>query len=166
MNIRSHTKLATGLLLLVSAAVFAEESYGPAEYRPQIDYAASPAVVAPASAKAAVNQPNATAEKQHVEKPASSRRAESPAQESAKSSKMIWLPGILLAAVFFVFQKSRRKQGLQPVGVCAETATPTSVERYLARLPRQKTGVEKYLERQVETPVTGVAKYLARQQKL
>lgn len=182
------------LSLATPCCVFAETVYAPIEYQPKIHYAApefthNPTVIGKSSAMVEtktvaendietrqVRQPMAlgihklsdVVQVSHSERVTISKPEQTNTSANSSGGNLPYL-GIMLVislALLIVRRVWSQSQVVsrQPSTLSAQAITVTRVERYLQALGSEKTGVEKYLQRQSNAPaLTGVAKYIAKQ---
>lgn len=188
MNKTKMNGLMTALLITASFTVTADEAYAPADYKPAVDYdeyrssAASLGdldVAAPISAaqdaaqNSLQNTPPIVAveiDQTDVLASSASTSAETPVMQndvSAQTNLMPFIGLVTIAGGWVLFRRKYVATTSSSILRHAEVdsaAVSTGVERYVQKMADNKTGVDKYLERQIErAPSTGVAKYLAKQ---
>ena len=147
----------------------ADENFPAANYQPKVlfsdaDYKHSPAAPSAKGSSVSTSAPTlASAEVEVIQ-------AE---KEASSNFSYIGLIAIAIAG-FFVYTKKtggvslssgKSSKKVAPSNSYAAAADgSTGVEKYLEKVGIKKTGVAKYLDKQVETyPSTGVAKYMAKQ---
>jgi hypothetical protein len=174
--------------------VFAETVYAPIEYQPKIHYAApefthKPKVIDNSNAvvetktvvkhdietrqvlqpKAlGIHKPSDADQVSHSEQLTISKAELTNASANSSGGNLPYLGIMLVIGLALLFVRRMRVQNQvvssQSSMLSAQTITVTRVERYFQALGSEKTGVEKYLQRQSNTPaLTGVAKYIAKQ---
>jgi hypothetical protein len=146
--------------------VFAETVYAPIEYQPKIHYAAPEFTHKPKAL--GIHKPSDADQVSHSEQLTISKAELTNASANSSGGNLPYLGIMLVIGLALLFVRRMRVQNQvvssQSSMLSAQTITVTRVERYFQALGSEKTGVEKYLQRQSNTPaLTGVAKYIAKQ---
>lgn len=176
-------------LIMANFIVNASEEYSPAEYKPKVDYSEYTGGSVPIAdldvnekskaaltiaQKSVVNTVQATtntvdkAEISAVNVPKSEDNTIIQTETAIQPNLILIVVVVSMLGGFVVFRRKSTNTttatSRSAIAVLDLENASTGVERYIEKIAVSKTGVDKYLERQVESmPSTGVANYLAKQ---
>jgi hypothetical protein len=189
MNNNKIKSLVMVPLIMANFIVNASEEYSPAEYKPKVDYSEYTGGSVPIAdldvnekskaaltiaQKSVVNTVQATtntvdkAEINAVNVPKSEDNTIIQTETAIQPNLILIVVVVSMLGGFVVFRRKSTNTttatSRSAIAVLDLENASTGVERYIEKIAVSKTGVDKYLERQVESmPSTGVANYLAKQ---
>ena len=189
MNNNKIKSLVMVPLIMANFIVNASEEYSPAEYKPKVDYSEYTGGSVPIAdldvnekskaaltiaQKSVVNTVQATtntvdkAEISAVNVPKSEDNTIIQTETAIQPNLILIVVVVSMLGGFVVFRRKSTNTttatSRSAIAVLDLENASTGVERYIEKIAVSKTGVDKYLERQLESaPSTGVANYLAKQ---